>query len=58
MACIAIQDGRGETLYCAIVWAMKGGGGVTEQRGCLQMIVLVRVKGLELNQYLVKANLL
>jgi len=27
MACIAIKDCRGETLYCAIVRAMKGGGG-------------------------------
>jgi len=27
MACIATKDGREETLYCAIVWAMKGGGG-------------------------------
>jgi len=26
MACIAIKDCRGGTLYCAIVWAMKGGG--------------------------------
>ena len=27
VACIAIKDGRGVTLICAIVWAMKGAGG-------------------------------
>jgi len=40
MACIAINDGRGETLYCAIVWAMKGVGGVPKPGGCLRRIVL------------------
>jgi len=29
---IAITGGRGETLYCAIVWAMTGWGGVPKQR--------------------------
>ena len=31
----------GETLSCAIVRAVKGGGGVPKQGGCLQIIVLV-----------------
>jgi len=44
MAYIAIQDGRGETLYCAIVWAMKGIRGVPKQGGCLRIIVLIRVQ--------------
>ena len=44
MACIAIKDGRGETLYCAILWVMKGMMGVPKQRGCLQIIVLIRVQ--------------
>jgi len=33
MACIAIQDGREETLYWAIVWAMQGGDRVPKQGG-------------------------
>jgi len=44
MPYIAIKDGRGETLYCAIVWAMKVGGGVPKQRGCLRVIVLILVQ--------------
>jgi len=56
MACTVIKDGRRETLYCAIVYAMKGGGGVPKQRKCLRIIVLILVKGLEQNEYLVKAN--
>jgi len=42
-ASIAIQDGRGGTLYCAIVWAMKGWSGVPKQGGCLRIIVLILV---------------
>ena len=38
----AIKGGRGETIYCAIVCAMKGGGGEPEQRWCLQRISLIR----------------
>jgi len=34
----------GETLDCAIVWTMKGGGRVPEQGGCLQIIVLILVQ--------------
>jgi len=34
--------GRGETILCAIVGAMKGGSGVPKQRWCLQRIVLIR----------------
>jgi len=41
MARMAIQDGREETLYCTIVWAMQEGGGVPKQGGCLQIIVLI-----------------
>jgi len=33
IACIAIQGGRGWTLDCAIVLAMKGGNGVPKQGG-------------------------
>jgi len=44
MAGIAIQDGRGDIQYCAIVWAMEGWGGVPKQRGCLQIIVLIPVQ--------------
>jgi len=29
---IAIQGGRGETIYCATEWAMKGGSGVPKQK--------------------------
>ena len=43
-ACIAIKDCRGETLYCAKVWAVKGGSGVPKQGGCLQMIVLILIR--------------
>jgi len=32
MGYIAITGGRGETLHCAIVWAMTGWGGVPKQR--------------------------
>jgi len=56
MASIAIKYGGGETLYCAIAWAMKGGSGVPKQGGCLQTIMLIIVQRLELNKYLVKAN--
>jgi len=41
VACIAIQDGRRETLYCVIMWAMQRGVGVPKQRGCLRMMVLI-----------------
>jgi len=34
--------GRGETVDCAIVCAMKEGSGVPKQRWCLQRIVLSR----------------
>ena len=34
----------GETLYCAFVWAMKGGSGVPKQGGCLRTIVLILVE--------------
>jgi len=40
MACIAIKDCRRGTLDCAIVWAMKGGGG-PKQGGCLRIIVSI-----------------
>jgi len=33
-----------ETLYCAKVYAMKGGGGVLNQRKCLRIIVLIFVQ--------------
>ena len=33
MACIAIHDSRGGTLYCAIVWAMKGEEWGAQTRG-------------------------
>jgi len=33
MACIAIQDGRGGTLHCAIAWAMKGRVGCPTEGG-------------------------
>jgi len=44
MACIAIKDGQGETLYCAVAWAMEGASGVPNRRGCLRMIRLIRVQ--------------
>jgi len=44
MACIAIKDGRGDTLYCAIAWAVRGARGVPKRRGCLQIIVLILVQ--------------
>jgi len=40
----------GETLYCAIVWGVKGGSGVPKQRGCLRIIVLIRVRRLRTNR--------
>jgi len=42
MACIAKQDGWGETLDCAIVWAMKGWSGGPKQGGCLRIILVQR----------------
>jgi len=36
---------RGGTLHCAIVWAMKGRGGVPKQGGSLQISVLIRIHG-------------
>jgi len=62
IACIAIQDGRGETPYCAMVWAMKRGGGAPKQGGCLRIIVLIlvqwpRTKRISCKgQYLFKGN--
>jgi len=44
MACITIMDGRGETLYCAIAWAVKrASSGVPKRRGCLGIVVLILV---------------
>jgi len=45
MVCIAIQDGRGEEQYCAIVLAMQGGGGEPEQGGYLLIIVWILGQG-------------
>jgi len=42
MVYIATTGGRGETIYCASVRAMTGGGGGPKQKGCLQRIVLIR----------------
>jgi len=42
MVSSALKGGRGETLYCATVCAMKGGGGEPEQRWYLQRISLIR----------------
>jgi len=45
MAYIAIKGGRRHILYCAIVCTVRGAvRGVPKQRGCLQIIVLVRVQ--------------
>ena len=44
VVCIAITGGRGETLYCAIVRAMTGWGGVPKQRVGAQRIVLIRAQ--------------
>jgi len=55
MSCIAIQDGRGETLYCAIVSAMQGG--VSKQGGIFANNSTDSWTGLGLNESLVKANL-
>jgi len=44
MACIATKDGRGERLYCAIVWAMKGASGVPKRRECLRIMVSILVQ--------------
>ena len=41
MVYIAIKGGRGDTLYCAILCAMKGGSGVPKQRWCWQRISLI-----------------
>jgi len=38
------DGGSGVTLYCAIVWAMTGRRGVTEQRMWVQIIVLIRAQ--------------
>jgi len=35
MPCLAIKNGRGETLYCAIVQAIKGESGVPKQGAVL-----------------------
>jgi len=57
MAGIATQDGRGEKLYCAVVWAMKGGGGgVPNNRGVCKKSYWFLYNGLEQNKYLVKAK--
>ena len=37
-----MKGGRGETIYRAIVCAIKGGGRVPKQRWCLQRISLIR----------------
>jgi len=42
--CIAIKDGGGETLYCAIAWAMTGASGVPKRRECLRIIALILVQ--------------
>jgi len=42
MVYIAIKGGRGETIHCAKMCAMKGGGGVPKQRWCWQRISLIR----------------
>ena len=39
---IAIKKGREETIYCAIVRAIRGGSGVPNQRECLHRISLIR----------------
>jgi len=41
---IAIAGDRGETWYCAIVWAMMRWGGVPKQRVGAQRVVLVRAQ--------------
>jgi len=41
---IAILGGRMETMYCAIVWAIKGAGGVATQRGCLHRRLWLRTQ--------------
>jgi len=58
MTCIAIKDGRGETRYCAIVWAMKGGGGGggPNKGGVGGAWSGFFYKGLALKEYLVKAK--
>jgi len=42
--CIAKQDGREGTLYCAMVWMVKTGSGAPKQGGCLRVIVLILVQ--------------
>jgi len=42
MVYIAIKWGRGETIYCAIVCAVKGGSGVPKQRWHWQIASLIR----------------
>jgi len=44
MTCVTIKNGRGETLYCAMVWAIKGKGGVPKQGRCLRIIELIFVR--------------
>jgi len=39
-----MTGGRGETVYCAIVRAMTGWGGVPKQRVGAQRIVLIRAQ--------------
>ena len=39
MAYFPIKNGRGEPLYCAIVWALKGVGAVPKER-CLHWMLL------------------
>jgi len=53
---IEITGGRRETLYCVIVWAMTGWGGVPNQRVGAQRIILIRDEGLDTKQYLVYAK--
>ena len=44
MVYIAITGGRGKKLYCAIVWAIAGCGGVPKERVGAQRIVLIRAQ--------------
>jgi len=43
MANIETKGGWGETLYCAIVWAVKGWSGVRKRGSCLRIIVFILV---------------
>jgi len=44
MVYTALKGGRGETINCAIVCAMKGGSGVPKHRVGAQRIVLIRAQ--------------